>query len=354
MMQDAKGGDAENVQVRTAQSQAEFESTLFRWAFDEAWQPGLGDMSLFHPTDPTGFFVGTLKHSSASNGGDIDSNVEPVNEIVVSGISAVKYSESYAFLGFYIVHPEYRGKGFGISTWNTAMKYLSDCTTIGLDGVVAQQSNYQKSGFSLFTRNIRYAGTIHSGSEPSTLLETDSTQLGKISIRDYDSGVDESVLLQYDRQFVPAPRDKFTSAWVALSGPTGVSSEIPTRWTCVAETVADPNSRGIAGYGTVRKCVGDEPTYRIGPLFADTTSIAHELLQALVRRVCDCRQAFQSDDEKPSVILIDVPEVNAEAIELLSKTMRWTPQFETARMYRGPAPNLPWNRKFGLTTLELG
>jgi hypothetical protein len=30
------------------------------------------------------------------------------------------------------------------------------------------------------------------------------------------------------------------------------------------------------------------------------------------------------------------------------------PVFETARMYKGPAPELPIDRIFGLTTFELG
>jgi hypothetical protein len=30
------------------------------------------------------------------------------------------------------------------------------------------------------------------------------------------------------------------------------------------------------------------------------------------------------------------------------------PVFETARMYRGPAPALPLDRTFAITTLELG
>jgi hypothetical protein len=31
-----------------------------------------------------------------------------------------------------------------------------------------------------------------------------------------------------------------------------------------------------------------------------------------------------------------------------------TPMFETARMYRGRAPDLPLDRIFGITTFELG
>ncbi len=41
--------------------------------------------------------------------------------------------------------------------WNAALDYLKG-RNIGLDGVIAQQENYQKVGFKLAYRNIRYQG----------------------------------------------------------------------------------------------------------------------------------------------------------------------------------------------------
>jgi hypothetical protein len=38
----------------------------------------------------------------------------------------------------------------------------------------------------------------------------------------------------------------------------------------------------------------------------------------------------------------------------LSRALRLTQRFETARMYKGPAPSLPLERIFGVTTFELG
>ncbi|HIP77670.1 MAG TPA: GNAT family N-acetyltransferase, partial [Kiloniellaceae bacterium] len=38
----------------------------------------------------------------------------------------------------------------------------------------------------------------------------------------------------------------------------------------------------------------------------------------------------------------------------LAESYGMTPVFETARMYRGPAPKLPLERTFGITTFELG
>jgi hypothetical protein len=48
-----------------------------------------------------------------------------------------------------------------------------------------------------------------------------------------------------------------------------------------------------------------------------------------------------------------VPEPNARAVAL-AQHAGMTPVFETARMYAGPAPALPLDHIFGITTFELG
>jgi ribosomal protein S18 acetylase RimI-like enzyme len=116
------------------------------WAAAEGWNPGLEDAECFYQADPEGFLVGL-----------IDS--EPV-----SCISVVRYGESSGFLGFYIVKPEYRGKGLGLELWKAGLKRLEG-RVVGLDGVVAQQDNYRKSGFALAYRNVRYLGLSRKATE---------------------------------------------------------------------------------------------------------------------------------------------------------------------------------------------
>src|SRR4051794_9955160 len=86
------------------------------WAGAEGWNPGLHDADCFHVADPTGFLVGLLDD-------------EPV-----ATISVVKYGDTFGFLGFYIVKPVYRGRGYGIGVWNAGLEYLRG-RTVGLDGV---------------------------------------------------------------------------------------------------------------------------------------------------------------------------------------------------------------------------
>ena len=52
-------------------------------------------------------------------------------------------------------------------------------------------------------------------------------------------------------------------------------------------------------------------------------------------------------------VLLDVPQLNRAAVALAERSnMRVS--FETARMYRGTAPELPWSRIFGITSFEIG
>jgi ribosomal protein S18 acetylase RimI-like enzyme len=258
------------------------------WAAHEGWNPGLHDAEPFFHTDPRGFFLGLLDD-------------EPVG-----CISAVAYDDGFGFIGFYIVRPEFRGRGFGLRMWNAAVSYLGD-RTIGLDGVVARQASYQKSGFRLAHRNVRYAG-IGGGAAPAGIIDLTTVPFAQAEA--------------YDAAHFPAPRPQFLRRWIAQ--PESVA-------------LAVVKDGALAGYGVVRPC---RSGFRIGPLFADSDAIAEDLFRALAARA-----------EGP--LSIDTPEVNSAAIALAERHgMR--PMFETARMYTKTAPALPTERIFGITTFELG
>ena len=95
------------------------------WAAAEGWNPGFRDAPCFSLVDPDGFLIGELDSAPAAT------------------ISCVNYSTSFAFLGFYIVREDLRGRGHGLRIWNAAIAHAGP-RVIGLDGVVAQQQNYRK------------------------------------------------------------------------------------------------------------------------------------------------------------------------------------------------------------------
>ena len=160
---------------------------MIDWAAAEGWNPGLNDAECYFAADPEGFLVGFLDD-------------EPI-----ATISAINYHDVFGFIGFYIVKPGYRGKGYGIQIWNAALKRLEGLN-IGLDGVVAQQDNYKKSGFKLAYRNIRYEGSGGCSFPGSEIV-----QLSTLPFETIDS---------YDRPFFPENRSGFDRSDPYMSGAT--------------------------------------------------------------------------------------------------------------------------------------
>ena len=282
------------LEIRPATA-AEFR-TAIDWAAAEGWNPGLDDLAAFHAADPDGFLMGFADGEA------------------VSSISVVRYGADFGFLGFYIVRPDRRGTGAGIATWQAGMDCLAG-RTVGLDGVVDQQDNYRKSGFVLAGRNVRYSGAP---------VPADGAT---VDIRPADAD-DLDVISAFDRRYFQADRSSFIRDWM-------VPPDDRTNRTSLLAIDED----GIAGMGTIRAC---RDGYKIGPLFAERPDTADALFAALCKLV-----------PAGSAVSLDVPEDNAAAVALAVRA-GLSPVFETARMYRGDAPDLPLQKIFGITTFELG
>src|SRR5712692_8111306 len=146
------------------------------WAAAEGWNPGLADAACFAAVDPGDFLIGEYQSEPAAT------------------ISVVNYDDDFAFLGFYIVRPDLRGRGFGLRTWQAGIAHAG-ARTIGLDGVVAQQANYAKSGFTLAYNNVRYGGVRRGFAAPAATMPLAEVPLETIA-RD-------------DARVFPAPRPVF-------------------------------------------------------------------------------------------------------------------------------------------------
>jgi GNAT superfamily N-acetyltransferase len=263
------------------------------WAAAEGWNPGLSDAACFFAADPAGFLLA-------------EAAGEPVG-----CVSAVRYGDGFGFLGFYIVRPGHRGQGHGLALWRAAMARLAP-GTVGLDGVVAQQANYRRSGFTLLHRNIRYGAARPRAPEAAA-----TPPIRPASDLPFDT------LAAFDRRFFPAPRDAFLRAWLGAPGH-------------IARIATGPG--GLLGYGVLRPC---REGSKIGPLFAEDGATARALFAALL------------DQAPPGPVFLDLPEPNADAIAMATEA-GMAPAFETARMYAGPAPALPVGSIYGITSFELG
>jgi hypothetical protein len=262
---------------------------LILWAKAEGWNPGIDDATLFHAADPQGFL-----------GCFIDGRM-------ASGISAVASGADFGFIGLYISHPDFRGRGHGRTVWDAGMAHLGS-RTIGLDGVPAQQENYRSMGFSPAYQTWRYQGRFMPASVDASVETLGAGQLAAVA--------------DFDRRYYPGPRPEFLSGW--LDSPRTVRAILR-------------NGR-VAGYGVLRKC---HDGYKIGPLFAETEGDARLIFVAL---------CAYSEGETVS---IDVPEPAVNFSDYLAD-IAFEKGFDTVRMYLGPIPQIEMSGVFGVTTLELG
>ena len=261
------------------------------WAAAEGWNPGLADAVCFTTVDREGFLVGELEGEPAAV------------------ISCINYNDSFAFLGFYIVRAELRGRGYGLRIWQQAIAHAG-ARVIGLDGVVAQQANYKKSGFALAYANIRYGGTVAAMNAPKA---------GVVALSDIPFAMVEAS----DATVFPAPRADFLRAWIVSPGHIGR---------------AMLRDGQLAAWGVIRPC---RQGWKVGPLVGENRAAAEAVLSSLLAAVGE------------NEIFLDVPSVNPEAIAL-AQSLGLSPVFETARMYTGAIPPLRTGRVFGVTTFELG
>lgn len=270
-------------------------NTLVRWASHEGWNPGKYDADVFWQTDPDGFYGCK------------------VNEELIAGGAIISYDGMFGFMGLFIVHEQYRGKGIGNKLWhkrkNMLIGRLKENATIGMDGILAMQPYYQKGGFAISFRDERYEFNGRNYSylkNVSTIKPDDFTQI-----------------VEFDKIHFGFQRIKFLQQWL----------NIPE-----SKAIKYTDSHTIVGYAVIRKA---EQGYRIGPLFAQDDKIAEELLKS-------CLQ-FAGEDS----VYLDIPTNNKCAQNLVEK-YEGKYIFECARMYYGAPPEYPINNIYGITSFELG
>jgi GNAT superfamily N-acetyltransferase len=266
-------------------------SIAIDWAAAEGWNPGLDDAACFATVDPNGFLIGEIDGKAAAT------------------ISCVNYDARFSFLGFYIVRPDLRGRGHGLRIWNAAMAHAGS-RVIGLDGVTAQQHNYEKSGFVRAYTNIRYGGVAAT----PVATSADAIDLKEIPF---------SHLEACDATVFPAPRPAFLRTWINTPGHIGRA------------LMRDDK---LAAWGVIRPC---RMGFKVGPLVADDRATAEIVLAALLAGIGGAE------------VFLDVPSLNKEAVEL-AESLGFAPVFETARMYTGVIAPLRLDRVYGVTTFELG
>ena len=272
---------------------------LVEWAAREGWNPGLHDADVFWATDPEAFIAAEL-------GGEL-----------IGGGAITSYNGEFGFMGFFIVRPEYRGRGLGNTLWHARrdrlLSRLRPGASIGLDGVFEMQPYYAKGGFIFSHRDLRFRTEVP-GDYESTQDDEEIIPLSSVPFEQLED---------YDRTCFPARRPAFLSAWTGLPDALALGCRRDAR---------------LGGYGVARRC---REGCKIGPLFADDAQAANALYARL------------AEFGAGGPLFLDAPENNTAAIELVHQH-GMTEVFGCARMYLGPPPALAHERVFGVTTFELG
>ena len=177
-----------------------------------------------------------------------------------------------------------------------------------MDGVFAMVPFYERGGFKLAWRDLRFEGLAQGVLSPAVLT------LAQIDFDELD---------RYDQRHVPTPRTRFLERWVTQPG---------------AGVAALREGGALVGYGVVRPCrVG----HKIGPVFADRPDLAETLVRSLMATVEGQR------------VQLDVPQANAAAVDIALR-LGLVEAFGCARLFHGPQPQLPVDTIFGVTSFEFG
>lgn len=280
-----------------------------QWAQAEGFCPGIGDVGIYCDTDRGGVWIGEW-------------DGEPVG-----CIAGIRYDQHYGFIGLFLVKTKFRGRGFGVALWQQAITHLQDLTCVGLEAALQRVEDYQKWGFEPAYYTRRYQ--LPPADRRCCVRPLMAPDLPPGYQLIAGSDLTEATIQAYDARHEATPRPLFLHEW--LRRPEGkVMVILDTQGEC-------------CGYGRIRPCLLPDDTakgWRLGPVMADSTLLAGALLDTLL-------------SARQGMVLIDVPEVNKDAIYLLEER-----GFELGllnlRMYKGTPPHLPLEDVYGLACLELG
>ena len=281
--------------IRTLDA-GEMAAVPIPWMREAGWNPGLHDAETFFAADRNGFLVGEL-------------DGEPI-----ASVSAVRYDDSFGFMGCYLVAEQFRGQGYGMAIHEAGRRHLEGCTQGG-DGVLANVEKYKQIGRAYAYRNARYEGIKQSSDWTTELPLCDAREIAM------------PVIEELDRACFPALRADFLKAWLHQAEAHALA-------------VTDPQQPGaLRGYGVIRRCYRG---WKIGPLFARDAAVAEGLFRGLVARI-----------PMGDPFVLDVAEPNLSALDMVRR-YQLAEVFATARMYDGSFPKVNLGWVYGVTTFELG
>ncbi|XP_074628539.1 holothin acyltransferase-like [Acropora palmata] len=299
----------EGFRIRKLVAESDVESIVIKAMAEENWRPGLKDAECFLACSPSGIFVGEL------------------NEKPIGCIATAKYSDDFGYVGSYIVWKEFRGKGYGFAMYTAALDRVKVKTTAGC-ALLEREKMYHKIGGLSHFYGGRY--DFHIPTSMGCLSETSTDESISVNVKCFNK-VHQEALFAYDSLVFGFQRHAFIKKWLYVSGSHSL--------------VAIDDEGAVVGYVTARPTYVKEDGYKIGPLFADSSSIAEKLLKALF-------EIFLQQEEGPPTICMDS---FTEEAQVLARKLQGRKLVEMVYMTTsGTLPSEYFDKWFGHTSLEMG
>ncbi|XP_066300032.1 holothin acyltransferase-like [Branchiostoma lanceolatum] len=314
------GDSSATFRVRQVTSVSEV-CLMLEWAAAEGWHPGVYDAESSYRQDPTGFYLAE------------------VDGVPIGGASLVKYEEHFAFLGYLITKPSFRGKGYARRIIEAILEAPGMSNrNIGLDGMTHLQDTYNRIlGAQFAWKNSRFRGV---GTDSFKGVKQDDNPAALVPIKE----VDFEHLCVFDTFVFGTPRPTFLKSWISQPGMVAFAAVTTTA--AASEDDECSKQTRITGYGCIRLCVESYNdvnfSRKIGPIFAESAAVGSQLFAALVSTV-----------PSGTPFYIDIPHNNESAMEIARESSLEL-VFETARMFTKGDGGVKCSMIYGHTTLELG
>lgn len=290
--------DAESEEYKIVKMDRNDLKIMLDHAINERWVESYDTIDAYYELDPDGFLKGVI------------------GDEIVATISAVRYPDNFAFLGYYIVKPKYRKKGYGLKIFQKALEHCDGCM-IGLDAVQERVESYEKSGFTISTGSIRYIGeAINVNSD--------------LNILNYDENEHFNDIALYDKDCFPSTRSDFLRNWLKIPNAKSI--------------VYYNDKKELSGYASMHET---NKGWEISPCYADSNDIAKALIATLINKL-----------KEGDPFIVNVPANNKLAtnlIEELKNTYHIKFVIEDQRMYKNGHPdNLNIPKFYSLLSLAVG
>ena len=283
-----------------------------QWMVDKALELGRGlcheDVKGFWAVDNTGFFVGE------------------VNGEIISCIACLKYTDTFAIISMYMVDKRFRGMGYGLKTFKTAMSSVPTGCNVSLVAMPNMVAEYERCGFirawviKYNTFDILNTARIEC-STPKTFTIHPVSQ------------VSPDVIIKYDSKCFFTSRPEFIMEWVF--------SQRISRAAFAAKS--NVGSGEVIGLIVVREPLSPgDPAYRVGPFYANSNEVA----TCLLKYTCAFLRDKGLSKEKLGIY---IPEKNPTAI-VLADRLQSTNLCNLVCMFTGSPPSCSFGLVYGISS----